>query len=100
MKEGKGLSPDANDSVTVHYEGRFLDGRIFDSSRERGVMAVFTLNMVIPGWSEGLQMMKEGARYRLYVPAELGYGKKGAPPKIGPDAALVFEVELFKVEKR
>jgi FKBP-type peptidyl-prolyl cis-trans isomerase len=99
LTEGKGDKPKASDRVSVHYTGKLLDGTVFDSSVERGQPATFPLNAVIPGWTEGLQLMTVGSKYKLYIPPELGYGEKGAGPKIGPNSALVFEVELLKVEK-
>lgn len=99
ITEGKGEKPKASDRVSVHYTGKLLDGTVFDSSVERGEPATFPLNAVIPGWTEGLQLMTVGSKYKLYIPPELGYGERGAGPKIGPNAALVFEVELLKVEK-
>lgn len=99
ITEGKGDKPKATDRVSVHYKGTLLDGSTFDSSYERGEPATFPLNAVIPGWTEGLQLMTVGSKYKLFVPPELGYGERGAGPKIGPNAALVFEVELLKVEK-
>ncbi len=99
ITEGKGDKPKATDRVSVHYKGTLLDGSTFDSSYERGEPATFPLNAVIPGWTEGLQLMTVGSKYKLFVPPELGYGERGAGPKIGPNAALIFEVELLKVEK-
>jgi len=97
LEDGDGISPGAEDEVTVHYRGTLLDGTEFDSSYERGEPITFPLRGVIPGWTEGLQLMKTGGKYRLYVPAALGYGSAGSPPVIGPDAALIFEVELLEV---
>jgi FKBP-type peptidyl-prolyl cis-trans isomerase len=85
------------EKVTVHYAGWLVDGRLFDSSYARGAPAVFPLNRVIAGWSEGLQLMRPGGRFRFVIPPELGYGQRGAPPSIGPNATLVFEVELVGV---
>jgi FKBP-type peptidyl-prolyl cis-trans isomerase len=99
ITEGKGDHPKATDRVSVHYTGKLLDGTTFDSSVERGQPATFPLNAVIPGWTEGLQLMTVGSKYKLFIPPELGYGERGAGPKIGPNSALVFEVELLKVEK-
>ena len=96
--EGSGAQPDADDEVTVHYEGRLIDGTIFDSSIKRGEPATFGLNQVIPGWTEGLQLMKEGGKATLYIPQNLGYGAQdmGTIPAF---STLVFEVELIKVNK-
>lgn len=99
ITEGKGEKPKATDRVSVHYTGKLIDGTVFDSSVERGQPATFPLNAVIPGWTEGLQLMPVGSKYKLFVPPELGYGERGAGPKIGPNALLIFEVELLKVEK-
>lgn len=97
LEEGEGPSPGADDRVKVHYEGRLPDGTVFDSSREREEPVTFPLNAVIPGWSEGLQLMKEGARYRLFIPSDLAYGERGAGAEIGPNQTLVFDVELLDV---
>ncbi|HHB80081.1 MAG TPA: FKBP-type peptidyl-prolyl cis-trans isomerase [Saprospiraceae bacterium] len=97
LKEGSGASPKATDKVTVHYTGSLLDGTKFDSSVDRGEPATFGLNQVIPGWTEGVQLMKEGAKYRFYIPYNLAYGERGAPPAIPGYATLVFDVELLKV---
>ena len=99
VKEGDGAQPGPNDVVTVHYTGRLLDGTVFDSSVERGEPATFALNQVIPGWTEGLQLMSEGSEYRLFIPSELAYGSKGAGDKILPNSTLIFDVKLIKVEK-
>lgn len=97
LKEGEGKQPKAGDSVTVHYTGKLIDGTVFDSSVERGAPATFGVTQVIPGWVEALQMMKEGAQWRLYIPSNLAYGPNGAGPVIGPNATLIFDVELIKV---
>jgi len=97
VEPGDGPKPAADDSVKVHYEGRLIDGTVFDSSRERGEPVTFPVNAVIPGWTEALQLMKEGAEYKLYIPPELAYGERGAGSKIGPNATLVFDVELLEV---
>ncbi|QPK62788.1 FKBP-type peptidyl-prolyl cis-trans isomerase [Methylomonas sp. LL1] len=95
--EGTGLAPKATDNVTVHYKGTTIDGKEFDSSYSRGAPATFPLNRVIAGWTEGLQLMKEGAKYRFFIPSNLAYGERGAGRDIGPNAALIFDVELIKV---
>ena len=97
IKAGTGKSPKATDEVTVHYTGKLLNGQVFDSSVSRGEPATFPLNRVIPGWTEGLQLMKEGGKTIFYIPSALAYGAAGAPPVIGPDEDLIFEVELIKV---
>ena len=97
QKEGTGKAPRATDTVTVHYAGWLTNGTAFDSSYKRGQPASFPLNRVISGWTEGLQLMKEGGATTCVIPAKLGYGARGAPPTIGPDATLVFHVELIKV---
>ena len=99
LQEGTGAKPGPTDEVTVHYTGRLLDGTVFDSSVERGEPATFKLNQVIPGWTEGLQLMSEGSKYRLFIPSELAYGSKGAGEQIMPNSTLIFDVELIKVNK-
>lgn len=99
IKKGAGASPAATDSVTVHYSGTLIDGTEFDSSYKRGQPATFPLNGVIRGWTEALQLMKEGAKYELYIPSELGYGQRGSGGAIGPNAVLIFTVELISVNK-
>lgn len=94
-----GEKPKATDTVTTHYEGRLIDGTVFDSSYERGEPATFPLDRVIPGWTEGLQLMSPGAKYRLFVPSELAYGSRGAPGSIPPNSALVFDVELISIDR-
>lgn len=98
LKSGTGLSPKATDKVTVHYQGTLMDSTVFDSSTERGQPATFPLSGVIKCWTEGLQLMKVGGKSRLVCPAELAYGNNGAGSDIPPAAALIFEVELLKVE--
>lgn len=97
LTEGMGKSPKATDKVRCHYEGRLTDGSVFDSSYQRGEPADFGLNQVIAGWTEGVQLMKEGAKYRFHIPYLLGYGERGAGASIPPYATLVFDVELIKV---
>ncbi len=97
LNEGSGKSPKATDSVKCHYEGRLIDGTVFDSSYRRGTPATFPLNGVIAGWTEGLQLMKEGAKYRFHIPYNLAYGANGAGESIPPYSALVFDVELLEV---
>ena len=97
IKEGTGRRPSATSRVRCHYEGTFTDGTVFDSSYKRGEPAVFGLNQVIKGWTEGLQLMKEGSVYELYLPYQLAYGKQGAHGAIPPCAALKFKVELLEV---
>lgn len=96
-KEGTGRKPKATDSVKCHYEGRLTDGTVFDSSYQRGEPATFPLNGVIAGWTEGLQYMAEGAKYRFFIPYNLAYGERGAGGAIPPYAALIFDVELLEV---
>jgi len=97
LESGTGASPGATDSVTVHYRGTLEDGTEFDSSHKRGQPAVFPVNRVIRGWTEALQLMKEGDKWRLTIPPDLAYGARGAGAKIPPNATLIFEVELIKV---
>ena len=97
LTEGTAKSPKATDKVRCHYEGRLTDGSVFDSSYQRGEPADFGLNQVIAGWTEGVQLMKEGAKYRFHIPYLLGYGERGAGASIPPYATLVFDVELVKV---
>ena len=97
IEAGTGPSPGVTDNVTVHYTGSLADGSEFDSSHKRGEPATFPVGGVIPGWTEALQLMKEGAKWQLVIPSELAYGERGAGPLIGPNAVLVFDVELIKV---
>ena len=97
LQEGNGRKPKATDQVKCHYEGMLVDGTLFDSSIQRGEPATFPLNGVIAGWTEGLQLMQEGAKYRFFIPYHLGYGERGAGASIPPFAALVFDVELIEV---
>lgn len=94
ITEGVGKSPAATDTVSVHYEGKLIDGTVFDSSYKRGEPAEFPLNAVIPGWTEGLQLMKPGAKYELYIPSDLAYGETGNP-SIEPNSVLIFTIELL-----
>lgn len=100
IKEGEGAQPAAEDEVTVHYTGKLLNGTVFDSSVNRGEPATFPLNRVIPGWSEGVQLMKEGAKYEFFIPSDLAYGPNGISNVIPPHSTLIFEVELIKVNKK
>ncbi|HCN54657.1 MAG: FKBP-type peptidyl-prolyl cis-trans isomerase [Prevotella sp.] len=97
LKEGNGKKPKATDQVKCHYEGMLVDGTLFDSSIQRGEPATFPLNQVIAGWTEGLQLMQEGAKYRFFIPYHLGYGERGAGASIPPFSALIFDVELIEV---
>ena len=97
LKEGNGKKPTAKDTVQCHYEGFLIDGTVFDSSIQRGEPATFPLNGVIAGWTEGLQLMQEGAKYRFFIPYRLAYGEGGAGASIPPFAALIFDVELIQV---
>ena len=96
LTQGSGTSPSATDSVTVHYKGTSLDGKEFDSSYSRNAPATFPLNRVIAGWTEGVQLMNVGAKYRFFIPSELAYGTRGAGADIGSNETLIFEVELLK----
>ncbi|NRA38495.1 MAG: FKBP-type peptidyl-prolyl cis-trans isomerase [Planctomycetes bacterium] len=96
VEVAEGDKPAATDNVTVHYEGTLIDGSIFDSSIKRGEPASFPLNQVIPGWTEGLQLMSVGSKFRFHIPSELAYGES-APPSIGPNQALIFDVELISI---
>lgn len=97
LEEGNGKKPAATDQVKCHYEGRLIDGTVFDSSYRRGEPATFPLNGVIAGWTEGLQLMGEGAKHRLFIPYNMAYGTRGAGASIPPYAALIFDVELIEV---
>lgn len=98
LKEGNGKKPSATDQVVCHYEGTLIDGTVFDSSYKRKEPATFGLNQVIAGWTEGVQLMQEGAKYRFFIPYDLAYGERGAGAQIPPFAALVFDVELIEVK--
>ena len=100
IKEGDGEQPTAQDQVEVHYTGKLIDGTVFDSSVERGMPATFGVTQVIPGWVEALQLMKAGSKWRLFIPSQLAYGPQGAGGVIGPNATLIFDVELLKVIKK
>lgn len=97
LKEGTGKQPTADNTVECHYEGTLINGKVFDSSYRRGETATFGLRQVIKGWTEGVQLMKEGAKYRFYIPYNLAYGENGAGADIPPYASLIFDVELVKV---
>ena len=97
LQEGTGPKPGPTSTVEVHYEGRLINGKVFDSSYQRKETISFPLNRVIAGWTEGLQLMTTGSKYRLYVPSELGYGTRGAGADIPPHSALIFDVELISI---
>jgi FKBP-type peptidyl-prolyl cis-trans isomerase FkpA len=97
ITQGSGVKPAASDTVSVHYEGTLIDGTVFDSSYERGEPAQFPLGGVIPGWTEGIQLMNVGSTYRLYIPSALAYGEQGAGSSIPPNSALIFKVELLSI---
>jgi len=99
VEEGKGATPDPSDWVTVHYRGTLLDGTVFDSSFSQGEPETLRVSGVIPGWREALLLMREGARWELFIPSELAYGDQGAATVIGPNSTLIFEVELLEVKK-
>jgi FKBP-type peptidyl-prolyl cis-trans isomerase FklB len=98
IKEGAGKTPKADDTVVTHYRGTLIDGTEFDSSYKRGEPATFPVKGVIPGWTEALQLMKEGSKWELFIPASLAYGDHGAGNAIGPNATLIFEIELISVK--
>lgn len=100
LREGDGEKPSATDRVTVHYRGELVDGTVFDSSYDRGQPATFPLNGVIRGWTEGLQLMPVGSKYKFTIPPELGYGARGAGGRIPPNATLIFDVELLSIARR
>lgn len=97
IKEGSGPKPSAADKVTCHYHGTLIDGTVFDSSVQRGKPATFPLNMVIKGWTEGLQLMPQGSKWRFFIPPHLGYGDRQVSAQIGPGSTLVFEVDLIEI---
>lgn len=100
LTEGHGAKPDSDDEVTVHYTGKTVDGKVFDSSVERGEPVTFAVNQVIPGWQEALPMMSEGSKWEIYVPSDLAYGERGAGQVIPPNSTLIFEIELLKVNPK
>ena len=97
LAQGNGLKPGATDSVKVHYKGTFIDDTVFDNSKERGEPVTFPVNNVIPGWSEGIQLMNVGSNYKFFIPSELAYGAQGAGETIGPNEVLIFDVELLEI---
>ncbi len=97
LHEGSGPKPEATDTVKCHYHGTLIDGTIFDSSVQRGQPAKFPLNMVIKGWTEGVQLMPEGSKWRFFIPSDLGYGDRQVSAQIGPNSALIFDVELLEI---
>jgi FKBP-type peptidyl-prolyl cis-trans isomerase FklB len=99
VKMGTGVKPTLNDKITAHYHGTLIDGTVFDSSVDRGEPASFPVTGVIPGWTEALQLMPVGSKWMLYLPSNLAYGERGAGGKIGPNTALIFEVELISIDK-
>ena len=99
INAGKGIKPEETSEVTVHYEGKLLDGTVFDSSYERNQPATFKLNQVIRGWTEGLKQMPEGSTWELFIPADMAYGPGGIPGRIGPNEVLTFKVELIEIKK-
>lgn len=99
IETGEGDKPGPSDVVKVHYEGRLIDGTVFDSSIQRGVPAEFPVNRVIAGWTEALQLMTVGSQWELYIPADLAYGAQGAGGMIGPNATLIFKVELLDIHR-
>jgi FKBP-type peptidyl-prolyl cis-trans isomerase FklB len=98
LKEGTGKKPEPGDTVVVHYHGTLIDGTVFDSSVDRGEPASFRVNRVIRGWTEALQLMKEGSKWRVFIPSKLAYRQRAIPPKIGPNETLIFEIELLEVK--
>jgi FKBP-type peptidyl-prolyl cis-trans isomerase FklB len=100
IKAGTGKTPSADDTVETHYSGRLLDGTEFDSSYKRGKPATFPVKGVIKGWTEALQLMQEGAKWQLFIPADLAYGERGSPPRIGANATLIFDIELLSIKAK
>jgi FKBP-type peptidyl-prolyl cis-trans isomerase FklB len=99
LKEGQGKKPGSSDKVEVHYHGTLINGKVFDSSVDRGEPITFGVTQVIPGWTEALKMMNEGSKWRVFIPSELAYGRKGTPDgRIGPNEVLIFEIELLNVK--
>lgn len=98
LQEGEGAHPTANNSVTCHYHGTTIDGKVFDSSVQRGTPATFPLNRVIAGWTEGVQLMKPGSKFRFFIPPHLAYGDRQVGSDIGPNSTLIFEVELLNIQ--
>ena len=98
QREGQGATPTAQNKVSVHYEGRLINGDVFDSSYKRGKPTEFGVGQVIPGWTEGLQLMKPGSKFTFFIPSNLAYGERGAGAKIGPHSTLVFDVELMEIK--
>ena len=99
IKAGSGNKPKATDTVTVHYQGTLVNGTEFDSSYRRGQPVSFPVNGVIPGWTEALQLMEAGAKWQIVIPSNLAYGDRGAGPQIGPNATLIFEIELISIQE-
>jgi FKBP-type peptidyl-prolyl cis-trans isomerase FklB len=99
IKSGTGRTPKSTDTVKTHYHGTLIDGSVFDSSVERGEPATFAVNQVIAGWTEALQLMKEGDKWQLFIPARLAYGESARSAKIGPNSTLIFDIELLSIEK-
>lgn len=99
IKSGEGAKPDENSELTVNFEGRLLDGKVFDSSQNRKQPTTFKLNLAIKGWIEGLKLMQQGSVWELYIPSDLAYGPEGVPGRIGPNEVLIFKVELLSVKK-
>ncbi len=100
IKAGIGKKPKLSDYVTTHYRGTLIDGTEFDSSYKRGQPATFQVSGVIPGWTEALQLMEEGAKWQLFIPPNLAYGERGAGGVIGPNATLIFEIELISIQEK
>lgn len=98
LQEGEGAHPTANSSVTCHYQGTTIDGKVFDSSVQRGTPATFPLNRVIAGWTEGVQLMQQGSKFRFFIPPHLAYGDRQVDSDIGPNSTLIFEVELLGIQ--